>query len=113
MLCSDECKYKIAHYCDGPSKLIATECDQTKQDHVSENLIKKDYIYGIKYVACRILAGRSEGKRLLGKPRCRWVDNIKKDHREIGWGGMDWIHLSQDRDQWRARVNMVMKLQVP
>jgi hypothetical protein len=53
-----------------------------------------------------------EGKR-LGRPRCRWVDNIKMDLREIGWDGMDWIVLAQDRDQWRAFVNMVMNLLVP
>jgi hypothetical protein len=46
------------------------------------------------------------------RPRRRWDDNIKIDLREIGWGGMDWIHLAQDRDQWRALVNTVMKLRV-
>jgi hypothetical protein len=55
----------------------------------------------------RILVGKPEGKRLLGRPRRRWVDNIKMDLREIGWDGMDWIDLSQDRDHWRALVNMV------
>jgi hypothetical protein len=54
--------------------------------------------------------GRPEGKRLLGKPRQRWVDNIKIDLRAIEWGGMDWNYLAQDTDQWRALVNMVMKL---
>jgi hypothetical protein len=49
----------------------------------------------------------------LRKPRCRWVDNTKMDLREIGWDGMDWIDLAQDRDQWRALVNTVMNLQVP
>jgi hypothetical protein len=44
--------------------------------------------------ACRILVGKPEGKRLLGRPRCRWVDNIKMDLRELGWGGMDWIDLA-------------------
>jgi hypothetical protein len=58
--------------------------------------------------AYRILVGKTEGKRPLGRPRCRWVDNIKIDLREIGWDGMDWINLAQDRDQWRA-----MKLWVP
>jgi hypothetical protein len=50
-----------------------------------------------------------KGKRALGKPRRRWVDNVKLDHREIGWNGMDWINLVQDKDQWRALVNTVMK----
>jgi hypothetical protein len=57
--------------------------------------------------ACRTLVGKPVGKRPLGKPRCRWVDNIKMDHREIGWGGMDWIDLAQDRDQCRDLVSTV------
>jgi hypothetical protein len=57
--------------------------------------------------------GKPEGKRTLGKPRRRWEDNIKMDLREMGWGGMDWIDLAQDRDQWRALVNTVMNLPVP
>jgi hypothetical protein len=63
--------------------------------------------------AYRILVGKPEGKRPLGKPRRRWVDNNKMDLREIGWGGMDWIELAQDRDQWRTLVNTVMNLRVP
>jgi hypothetical protein len=51
---------------------------------------------------CRILVGNPEGKRPLGRPRRRWVDNIKIDLREIGWDGMEYIDLAQDRDQWRA-----------
>jgi hypothetical protein len=51
--------------------------------------------------------------RPLRRSRRRWVDNIKMDHREIGWDGMDWIHLAKDRDQWRAFVNTVMNLRVP
>jgi hypothetical protein len=61
----------------------------------------------------RILMGKPEGERPLGRPRRRWVDNIQKDLREIGWAGMDWIHLAQDRDQWRALVNTAMNLRVP
>jgi hypothetical protein len=60
-----------------------------------------------------ILVGKPEGKRPLGRPRRRWVDNIKMDLREIGWDGMDWIDLAQERDQWRALVNTVMNLWVP
>jgi hypothetical protein len=56
--------------------------------------------------------GKPEGKRPLGRPRRRWEDNIKMDIREIGWGGMEWIDLAQNRDQRRASVNMVMKLRV-
>jgi hypothetical protein len=62
--------------------------------------------------AYRILVGKAEGKRPLGRPRRKWVDNIKIDLREIGWDGVDWIDLAQDRDQWRALVNTVMNLRV-
>jgi hypothetical protein len=68
---------------------------------------------GEKRNAYTILVGKSEGKRPLRRPRRRWVDNIKMDLREIGWDGMDWIDLAQDRIQWRALVNMVMNLRVP
>jgi hypothetical protein len=57
--------------------------------------------------------GKPEGKRPLARPRSRGKNNIRKDLREIGWGGMDWIDLVQDGDQWRALVNTVMNLQVP
>jgi hypothetical protein len=57
--------------------------------------------------------GKPEGERKLGRPRPRWVDNIKMDLREIRWDGMDWIDLAQDRDQWSALVNKVMNLWVP
>jgi hypothetical protein len=60
-----------------------------------------------------ILVKKPEGKRPLGRPRSRWVDNIKIDRREIGSDGMEWIGLAQDRDQWRALVNTVMNLPVP
>jgi hypothetical protein len=59
------------------------------------------------------LVGNPEGKRPLGRPRRRWVDNIKMDLTEIGWDGVDWIDLAQDRDQWRALMNTVMNLRVP
>jgi hypothetical protein len=68
---------------------------------------------GEKMNAYRILVGKPEGKRPLGRLRRSWVDNIKMDLREIGWDGMDWIDLAQDRDQLRALVNTVMNLQVP
>jgi hypothetical protein len=61
----------------------------------------------------RILVGKSEGKRPLGRPRRRWVDSIKMDLREIGWDCLHWIELAQDRDQWRDLVNTVMNLRVP
>jgi hypothetical protein len=61
----------------------------------------------------RILVGKPEGKRPLGRPRRRWEDNVRMDLREIGWGGVDWIDLAQDTDQWRALVNTVINLRVP
>jgi hypothetical protein len=68
---------------------------------------------GKKGNAYRILVGKPEGKKPLGRPRHRWEDNIRMDLKEIGWDGMDWIDLAQDRDQWRALVNTVMDLRVP
>jgi hypothetical protein len=56
---------------------------------------------------------KSDGKRPLKIPRRRWVDNIKMDLRDIGWGCIDWIDVAEDRDQWRALVNTVMNLRVP
>jgi hypothetical protein len=67
---------------------------------------------GEKKNAYRILMGKSEGKRPLGRPRRRWVYNIKMDLREIGRDGIDWIDLAQDRDQWRALENTIMNLRV-
>jgi hypothetical protein len=61
----------------------------------------------------RILVGKPEEKRPLGRPRRRWMDNIKIDLREIVWDDVDWIDLAQDRDQWRALVNTVMNLRLP
>ena len=56
--------------------------------------------------------GKPEGKRLLGRPRRRWEDNIKMDLQEVGCGGIDWIDLAEDRDRWLALVNAVMNLRV-
>jgi hypothetical protein len=63
--------------------------------------------------AYRLLVGKSEVKRPLGRPSRRWADNIRMDLGEIGWGGVDWIDLAQDKDKWRALVNVVMNLRVP
>jgi hypothetical protein len=68
---------------------------------------------GEKRNMCRSLVGKPEGRRPLGRPRHSWVDAIKLDLGEIGWGGVDWIGLAQDRDRWRALVNAVMNLRVP
>jgi len=61
----------------------------------------------------RVLVGKPEGKRPLGRPRRRWDDNIKTDLQEVGFGSMDWIQVAQDRDRWRALVIAVMNLRVP
>jgi len=61
----------------------------------------------------RVLVGKPEGKRPLGKSRHRWEDTIKMNLQEVGCGSMDWIELTQDRDRWRALVNAVMNLLVP
>jgi hypothetical protein len=61
----------------------------------------------------RLLVGKPEGKRMLGRPRRRWVDKIRMDLVEVGWGDVDWIGLVQDRDRWRALVNSVLNLRVP
>jgi hypothetical protein len=63
--------------------------------------------------AYRISMVKSQGKRPLRRQRCRWVDNIQMDLGKIGWDGVDWIQLAQDRDQWKALVNTVMNLRVP
>ena len=63
--------------------------------------------------AYRLLVGKPEGKRPLGRPRRRWVDNIRMDLQEVGCGYVDWIGLAQDRDKWRMLVSTVMNLQVP
>jgi hypothetical protein len=68
---------------------------------------------GEKRNTYRILVGKPEGKRPLGRPRRRWVDNIKMDLGEVGGVGGDWIDLAQDRDRWRTYVNAVMNLRVP
>jgi len=60
----------------------------------------------------RVLVGRSEGKRPLGRPRRRWEDNIKIDLQDVGCKDMDWIDLAQDRDRWRSLLNAVMNLRV-
>jgi hypothetical protein len=64
---------------------------------------------GEKRTAYRLLVGKPEGRRPLGRPRRKWVDNIG----EVGWGDVDWIGLAQDRNRWRALVNSVLNLRVP
>jgi hypothetical protein len=68
---------------------------------------------GTKRNAYRLLVGKPEGKRPLRRPRRRWVDNIRTDLGEVGWGDVDWIGLAQNRNRWRALVNSVLNLRVP
>jgi hypothetical protein len=68
---------------------------------------------GEKKNAVRLLVGKPEGKRPLGRPRCRWVDNIRMDLGEVGWGDVDWIGLAKDMNICRALVNSVLNLRVP
>jgi hypothetical protein len=63
--------------------------------------------------ACRLLIGKPEEKRPLGRPRRRWVDNIRMGLEEVEWGDVDWIGLAKDRNRWRALVNSVLNLRVP
>jgi hypothetical protein len=60
----------------------------------------------------RLLVGKPDGNRPLGRPKHRWVDNMKMDLREVGWGDVDWVHLAQDRDKRRALVNAAMNIRV-
>jgi hypothetical protein len=68
---------------------------------------------GAKRNEYRILVEKTEERRPLDRPRSRWVDNIKMDLRDIGWDGMDWFDVAQDRDQWTALVTTVLNLRVP
>jgi hypothetical protein len=89
--------------------------------HIKTVIIRSRWVWWAGYVTrieekrnvYRLLVGKSEGKRPLGRPRRRWIDNIKMDLLEIGLGVVDWIGLAQDRYKWRALVNAVMNLRVP
>jgi hypothetical protein len=68
---------------------------------------------GKKRNAYRLLVGKPDERRSLGRPRLRWVDSIRMDLIQMGWSDMDWIGLAQDRDRWRALVNSVLNFRVP
>jgi hypothetical protein len=98
--------------------------EELKDLYCSPNIIwvtKSRRMRCVEHVACmgerrgahRVLVGKPEGQRPLGRPRCRWEDNIKIDLQEVGYGGMDWNDLAQDRERWRAFANAVMILCVP
>jgi hypothetical protein len=74
-------------------------------EHVAQMGEKRD-VY-------RLLLGKPEGKRPLGRPRREWVDNLRMNLGEVGWGDMDWLGLAQDRNRWRALVNSVLNLRIP
>jgi hypothetical protein len=82
--------------------LLVKQNDQVKEDEIGKACSRN----GEKRNAYRILVGKPEGRRPLGRPRRTWVDSIKIDLREMGWDGMDWIDLAQDGDHWRALMNL-------
>jgi hypothetical protein len=83
--------------------------DQIKEDEMDR--VCRTHEENIK--SYRVLVGKPEGNRPLGRPRRKWKNNVKIDVRGIGWGVMDWIDLAKDRDQWRALVNTAKNLRVP
>jgi hypothetical protein len=80
---------------------------------MTDGMDKACIMYGKNKIAYRMLVGKPEGRRSLGRPRRKCVDNIKMDLREIAWGGMEWFDLAQERDQWRALAKMIMNLWIP
>ena len=99
-------------------KLHNVELNDLLTKYCSGDQVEKNEIrgacstYGERIGVYRVLVGKPEGKRPLGRPRRGWEDNIKMDLQEDGCGGMGWIDLAQDRDRWRALVNVVMNLRV-
>jgi hypothetical protein len=94
---------ELHNFCSSPSIIGMSKSRRIKwAGHVARSGEGRN-----KYM---ILVGKPEGKRPLGRSRCRWMDNNKMDLREIEWDGTDWIDLDQDRNQWKALVNTVMNL---
>jgi hypothetical protein len=90
----------------------------TSESWILKNRIFRRHVlskraYGVRRGVYGVLIWKPEGKKPLGRPRRRLEDDIKRDLQEVGWSGMDWIDLAQDRDRWRALVTAVMKFQVP
>ena len=88
--------------------MLLYACGKIEKNKVAGHVVRMEEGRGVH----RVLVGKPEGKRPLGRPRRRWDDNIKTDLEEEGGGG-DWMELAQDRDRWRALVNRVMNLRVP
>jgi hypothetical protein len=102
-------------------KLHTEEHDDLYPSPNIVRVIKSRRMRWVGHIACmgerrgvyRVLLWKPEGKRLFGRPRRRWEDNIRMDLQKVGYGGMDWIELAEDRERWRAMVNAVMNLRVP
>jgi len=103
-------------YRAGSLRAAARELVRYKLDVVGVQEVRWDKEGTVRagdYDVYRVLLGKPEGKRPLGRPRRRWVDNIRMDLQEVGSGYMDWIGLVQDRDRWRTLVSAVMNRRVP
>ena len=100
------CSHSLQHVCYSESCILylVTVCLEVWAGHVSR--------MGEERRVYRVLLGKSEGRRPLGRPRRRWVDNIRMDLQEVGYRYKDWIGLAQDRDRWRTLVSAVMNLRV-
>jgi hypothetical protein len=97
---------KLHDLCSSPCKIRIIKSKRMRwAGHVARMREKRN--------TYRLLVGKLEGKRPLGRPRRRWVDNIRIDVGVVGWGDVDWIGLAQDRNRWRALVNSVLNLRVP
>jgi hypothetical protein len=96
---------ELHHFYSSPSIIRMIKSRKRWAGHVARMVENRN--------AYRIMVGKLEGKRPLGRPRRTWVDNIKMDLRDIGWDGTDWIDPAEDTHQWRAVVNKVMNLRVP
>jgi hypothetical protein len=84
-----------------------------RQSNFLENSSSREPYFLNSRHSFRVLVGKPEGKRPLGRPRSRWVDTIRMDLGEVGWGDVDWIGLAQDKNRWRALVNSVLNFRVP
>jgi hypothetical protein len=99
-------KEKLRDLYPSPSKIRMVKSRKMRwKGHVARMEEKRN--------AYKLLVGKLEGKRPLGRPRRRWVDGWWMDLGEVGWGGVDWIGLAQDRNRWRALVNSILNLRVP